>query len=285
VEKITFVYKEVGGCEIKGDFYPIAQKQAPLVVYLHGGGLIWGSREDLKKEQIACYQQAGFHVCSLDYRLAPESKLPAIKEDIEDALVWLKELGGERFGFDPERIVVIGSSAGGYLALLAGTLQVQVRPKAIVSFYGYGDITGDWYRKPSPYFSRMTQVPEVLVRQMIQAKTLSEAPIEKRYAIYLYCRQQGKWTDYVTAQASLDEYCPIRQVDADYPPTMLIHGDIDEDVPYEQSVMMAKALASAGVHHQLLTIPNGKHSFDQNINEPTVRNTYQQVTQYLQQTL
>jgi acetyl esterase/lipase len=285
MEKITFVYKEVNGCEIKGDFYPIAQKQAPLVVYLHGGGLIWGSREDLKKEQIACYQQAGFHVCSLDYRLAPESKLPAIKEDIEDALVWLKEIGAERFGFDPEQIAVIGSSAGGYLALLAGTLQVGVRPKAIVSFYGYGDITGDWYRKPSPYFSRMTQVPEVLVRQMIQAKTLSEAPIEKRYAIYLYCRQQGKWTDYVTAQASLDEFCPVRQVDADFPPTMLIHGDIDEDVPYEQSVMIAKALASAGVHHQLLTIANGKHSFDQNINEPTVQKTYQQVTQYLQQTL
>ncbi|MEH7248133.1 alpha/beta hydrolase [Neobacillus niacini] len=280
--KTTFVYKEVNGCEIKGDFYSAGVSFAPLIVYIHGGGLIWGTRGDMKKEQITLYQQAGFNVCSIDYRLAPESKLPAIKEDIQDAVIWLKEKGAVKFGFDPERIAVIGSSAGGYLALLSGTF--QVKPKAIVSFYGYGDITGDWYRRPSPYFSKMTTVPEFLAKQLIQRNIISESPIEKRFAIYLYCRQQGKWIDYAAGSSDRDflmEFCPINQITTSYPPTMLLHGDTDEDVPYQQSVMMSRELEQFGVDHELITIANGKHSFDNQMNNPIVIDVFDKVIQFL----
>jgi len=284
--KTSFVYKEVDGCEIRGDFYSVETSLAPLVVYIHGGGLIWGTRGDIKKEQIALYQQAGYHVCSIDYRLAPESKLPSIIEDVQDVLVWLKEKGAARFDFDPERIAVIGSSAGGYLALLTGTL--QVRPKAIISFYGYGDILGDWYLQPSPYYSKMTKVPEALARQLIQKKTISEAPIEKRYALYLFCRQEGKWIDYVThsaASESLKEFCPLKNIDANYPPSLLLHGDMDEDVPFEQSLLMSEALSEAGVYNKLITIPNGKHSFDNDMDAPVVIDAFDQVLKFLKETL
>lgn len=282
--KTTFVYKEVNGCEIKGDFYSASDQLAPLVVYIHGGGLIWGTRGDMKKEQIAIYLEAGFHVCSIDYRLAPESKLPAIKEDIEDLLIWLKEKGVQQFAFDAERIAVIGSSAGGYLALLSGTL--PVKPKVIVSFYGYGDITGDWYRKPSPYFTKMTTVPELLASQLIQKKTISEAPIERRYAIYLFCRQKGKWIDYVTdTTRDLDEFCPVNHIDDHYPPTLLLHGTADEDVPYGQATMMSEALSQKGIENRLITIQNGKHSFDDNMSDPIVINAFQEVIHFLREKL
>lgn len=287
--KETFVYKEVNGCEIKGDYYSIEKNSAPLVVYIHGGGLIWGTRYDMKKEQINLYQQAGFNVCSMDYRLAPESKLPAIREDIQDMLTWLKGEGATRFGFDPNQIAVTGSSAGGYLALLTGIL--QDRPKAIVSFYGYGDITGEWYQKPSSYFSKMPSVPEVLAQQLIQKKTISEAPIERRFAIYLYCRQQGKWLDYVTEPAfqgrldDLEPLCPLRNIDEDYPSTMLLHGDRDDDVPYEQSVMMSEAFIKAGVDHKMITVPNGKHSFDENMADSSVQDVFAQVIDFLKERL
>ncbi|MFK9089924.1 alpha/beta hydrolase [Bacillus salipaludis] len=284
--KTSFVYKEVDGCEIRGDFYSVETSLAPLVVYIHGGGLIWGMRGDIKKEQIALYQQAGYHVCSIDYRLAPESKLPSIIEDVQDVLIWLKEQGADRFHFDPERIAVTGSSAGGYLALLAGTF--QVRPKAIVSFYGYGDILGDWYQMPSPYFSKMTAVPEALAHQLIQQKTISEAPIERRFAIYLFCRQKGKWIDYVTnadSAKTLIEYCPVESIDAHYPPTMLLHGDMDEDVPFEQSLQMSEALTKAGIYNKLITIPNGIHSFDNDMDAPVVINAFNQVIKFLKETL
>lgn len=284
--KTTFVYKEVNGCEMKGDFYSAGVSFAPLIIYIHGGGLIWGTRGDMKKEQITLYQQAGFNVCSIAYRLAPESKLPAIKEDIQDAFIWLKEIGAVKFDFDPERIAVIGSSAGGYLALLSGTF--QVKPKAIVSFYGYGDISGEWYRRPSPYFSKMTTVPELLAKQLIQNKMISESPIEKRFAIYLYCRQQGKWLDYAAGSSNRDtllEFCPLYQIDASYPPTMLLHGDMDEDVPYQQSVIMNEALERCGVDHNLITIANGKHSFDDQMNNPIVIDVFDKVIQFLKEKL
>jgi dipeptidyl aminopeptidase/acylaminoacyl peptidase len=55
----------------------------------------------------------------------------------------------------------------------------------------------------------------------------------------------------------------VQNVDAAYPPTLLLHGTADKAVPYEQSVMMAEALARAGVVHELVTIPGGGHGFDQ----------------------
>lgn len=281
----TFVYKTFNNCDIKGDFYPAEEKNAPLIVYIHGGGLIWGSRTDIHKDQLKIYNRNGFNVCSIAYRLAPETKLPEIQADIQDALVWLKETGKYQFNFDPERVAVIGSSAGGYLALLSGTF--KVKPKAIVSLYGYGNILGDWYVKPSAHFNKMTKVPEVLAKQLIQNKTITESPIERRYGIYLYSRQQGKWLDYVTGwdprtnADKLREYCPIENIDSDYPATLLLHGDEDQDVPYTESVHMNQAVNNAGARSQLITIPKGEHSFDQNMEDPVVKDAFDEIIAFL----
>src|SRR5690625_698719 len=95
--KTTFTYKRNEHCEIKGDFYPTDKTHAPLIIYIHGGGLIWGTRADVHEAQIALYHKHGFHFCSIDSRLAPESKISDITSDIEDALVWFKEEGKEIF--------------------------------------------------------------------------------------------------------------------------------------------------------------------------------------------
>lgn len=285
----TYTYKVTSDCEIKGTLHETVQKQAPLLIYIHGGGLIWGTRDDLDKKQVEWYTNAGFNVFSIDYRLAPETKLPEIVEDIQDAIVWLVEEGNQQFDFDTENIAVIGSSAGAYLALMTGTL--KIRPKAIVSFYGYGDITGDWYTEPSPYFTKMPPAPEMLANQLIMDKPMAASPIEKRYAIYLYCRQQGKWIDYVTGKSSKEDlssftpYCPARLADKNYPPTLLLHGDQDEDVPYQQSVHMKQVLDEAGVVNQLITISNGKHTFDQSMEDPQVVQAFEKVIHFLKQQL
>ena len=84
-------------------------------------------------------------------------------------------------------------------------------------------------------------------------------------AFYQYCRRQGIWPKAVSGwdPAAEDEkfspYMPVRNVTADYPPTLLIHGDADTDVPHEQSVMMAAQLKHHGVEHELITIAGGEH--------------------------
>ncbi|WP_066067674.1 alpha/beta hydrolase [Neobacillus soli] len=279
--KTTIVYRKETNFEIKADFYPVSQKFSPVIVYIHGGGLFWGSREDMKAEQIELYLQAGFNVFSIDYRLAPESQLPEIKSDIAAALSWLEDEGAKEFEYDPDKIAVIGSSAGAYLALLSGTF--KKKPKAIVSFYGYGDITGDWATKPSPHYQKMTTVPKELAKMLVSDKVITVGPIEKRYAIYMYARQNGVWIEEISGhnKGNLSEFCPLNFANADFPPTLLLHGTMDEDVPYEQSVLMTEALKNAGAESRLITIPNGKHVFDEDWQNPIVQKAFDEVITFL----
>lgn len=283
--KTTIIFKQEKNFELKGDFYPASHTSRPVIVYIHGGGLLWGSREDMKSEQIELYHQAGFNIFSIDYRLAPESKLPAIKEDIADALHWVENEGAKQFDYDPEKIAVIGSSAGGFLALLTGIF--TNKPKAIVSFYGYGDITGDWALKPSPHYSTMTSVPRELAKALVSNEIISVGPIEKRYALYMYARQHGVWIEEISGlipildKKELSKYCPLHHIDGTFPPTLLLHGTNDEDVPYEQSVLMAEGLRDNGVDGKLITIPEGKHQFDEDWQDPIVQNAFKEVITFL----
>ncbi|WP_235801794.1 alpha/beta hydrolase [Ureibacillus manganicus] len=283
--KTTVVYKKAEKFQIHADFYPTTIEFAPLIVYIHGGGLVWGSREDIKTEQVQFYLNAGFNVFSIDYRLAPETKLPDIKTDIEDALKWLENEGSKQFNYNPKKIAVIGGSAGGYLALLTGTL--DKKPRAIVSFYGYGDITADWAQKPSPHYQKMTKVPKELADMLVSKEVITIGPIQKRYAIYMHARQSGGWIEKISGMSNVEllPYCPLHSVNESFPPTLLLHGTLDEDVPYEQSVLMSKALVEASVENKLVTIPNGKHVFDEDWNDSTVQNAFNEVLHFLKKHL
>lgn len=281
----TVLYKTVNNCDIQGDFHPTSTSNAPLVLFIHGGGLIWGARTDMKKEQIDFYTVHGYNVFTIDYRLAPEVKLPNIINDIRDAVLWVLHDGHKQLDYDPSRVVVVGSSAGGYLALNTGLF--ENRPKAIISFYGYGNILGKWYLEPSKHFTKQTKVPVALVNQLIKKEPVSYAPIEERYAIYLHCRQQGNWHHYVTGldpivyRDHLLPFCPVEHIDENYPPTLLIHGDADEDVPYEESVQMHKALMSKGIATELVTIPRGKHTFDYDFDTADTQFAFEKILAFL----
>ena len=101
-----------------------------------------------RRNQRDLYLQAGYAVFAVDYRLAPETRLAEIVGDVRDALGWLRGEGARRLRIDPKRLAVVGHSAGGYLALMAGCV-ARPRPQALVAFYGYGDIIGEWYATSS----------------------------------------------------------------------------------------------------------------------------------------
>ena len=150
----TYTYKTVGDLEIKADVYaPTAsskKKLKPVVVWIHGGALMMGHRGQVKKHLKNRLVEAGCLFISIDYRLAPETQLPEIIADIEDAFAWIGTKGPQLFGADPKRIAVMGGSAGGYLTFIAGH-RAKPKPVALVSFFGYGDLIGDWYSTPSPH--------------------------------------------------------------------------------------------------------------------------------------
>ncbi len=127
--KTTVTFREVEWHKILLDVYrPEGNDVRPVIVWIHGGALIMGNREGIHPQVSALAQENGYALVSIDYRLAPETKLPELIGDIEAAFHWLSDAGAKQFRLDADRIVVAGGSAGGYLTLVTG-YRVQPRPK------------------------------------------------------------------------------------------------------------------------------------------------------------
>jgi acetyl esterase/lipase len=290
-EKRTYTYKTVKKHEIKADVHLAGGGASrPVIVWIHGGSLIMGHRNTVPSWQLQRYTEAGYAVVSIDYRLAPETKLPAIIDDLQDAFHWVAAQGPRLFHADPRRIAAVGHSAGGYLALMAGVI-CDPRPAALVSFYGYGDVLGDWHCRPDPIYLQRPLVPRQKAQRTVGREVISGTPEpHRRGDFYVYLRQQGLWPlevsghDPETESSFFHLYCPVRNIDPEYPPTLLLHGDRDADVPYEQSSMMAITLAGAKVNHELVTIPGGEHSFDKEESE-AARHALSRVLEFLAQRL
>lgn len=257
------VFKTVGKLQIACSVHMAAAAFGPVAVHIHGGALIGGDRKGLPAFEIRQLRQAGFSVVSVDYRLAPETPLEQIIRDIEDALAWVRGEGARVFGWDPGRVGVFGGSAGGYLTLMTGTF--AHKPKALVSLYGYGDILGDWYCRPDAFYLRQHTVSKADAFSLVGQKERTKG---WRGNFYLYSRQTGTWPSLVSGWDQSKErerflpYCPALAAAKGYPPTLLLHGTADTDVPFEQSVQMQKALQALGTEARLVALEGWPHAFD-----------------------
>jgi acetyl esterase/lipase len=208
-------------------------KPAPTLIYIHGGGWVGGLKESVALRLLP-YMKLGMAVVNVEYRLGRVSLAPAAVADCRCALRWVIEHADEH-GFDPSRIVVTGTSAGGHLSLTTGMLdpaagldnecpgEKPLQVAAIVNFYGITDVG-----------------------------SLLSGPNQKSYAV--------AWLgSLANAQEVARRVSPMTYVRKGLPPTLTIHGDADPTVPYEHGVQLHKALDKAGVANQLLTIPGGRH--------------------------
>ena len=127
---------------------------------------------------------------------------------------------------------------------------------------------GSWYSKPSPHPRHNT----VKVSRDEAFKQVGKSPIADARdrkgdggKFYLHCRQTGTWPQAVsgwdphTQAKKFDPFMPVKNVTRDYPPTILIHGEDDTDVPHEQSVLMAREFKQHGVKHRLVSVPRAEH--------------------------
>jgi acetyl esterase/lipase len=288
----TYTYLTDGDCELKADVYaPPGEVATPAILWIHPGGMITGGRDWLDSDQLTMYVEAGYTVVVIDHRLAPEHKLERIVADVEAAYAWLVAEGPALFNIDPERVAVVGHSAGGYLSLLMG-YRVEPRPRALVAFYGYGDLTADWATQASASYSQGEEITREDAERPLRRSRKNCIPLgselEGRFNYYVYTRQQGTWPlevsghDPVTESAWFRVYEPVQNVSSSYPPTMLLHGRADTDVPFSAAEGMAAALEQQGVAYEFVSGARWNHVFDQtDADSPDVQAALRQVLAFL----
>jgi acetyl esterase/lipase len=251
----NIVYRVANNYEAKLDVYQPAGKSqpTPVVIVIHGGGWIAGTKEERTLE-IAPFLQMGFAAVNVEYRLAQTSLAPAAVEDCRCALHWVFA-NAKKYNFDPTRVVLQGGSAGGHLVLTTGMLS----PAAGFDKECWTGQENFWSQNPGT-----DSDPRVaaIVNWFGISDVLDElhGPNAKGYAVI--------WLgDQPNADELAKRLSPINYVNKNTPPIITIHGDKDALVPYEQSVRLHKALDAAGVPNQLYTVPGANHggfSYEQN---------------------
>ena len=158
IEEIKNIeYKKIDGTSLQLDLYKPAnlEEKPPLLVFIHGGGWRSGKRSDYLR-YLVDYAEKGYITATVSYRLVNDSIYPACVQDINDAVLWFFE-NDKKYGYDKNRIALVGGSAGAHLSLMAaygwkngvekkdtlepGNLQ---KIKAVVDIYGPVDLTTDY---------------------------------------------------------------------------------------------------------------------------------------------
>ena len=236
VEEIKNVeYKNIEGESLQVDFYKPKNltKPAPLLVFIHGGAWKHGKRSDYKVYLIP-FAEMGYVTATVSYRLLDKWTYPACVEDIADAVNWFYSQS-EKYGYDPDRIALIGGSAGGHLSMLGGygwknpkdslTCESTHKIKAVVDIYGPVDFTTE-YARNHPLITRFI------------AKSYSEAP-----ELYV-------------------EASPAHYLRQGIPPTLIFQGSCDELVPASQSDTLKARLDRIGVPCVYYKLPGWPHTMD-----------------------
>ena len=232
---------------------PATEAPAPLVVWIHGGGFMFGDRrylpETLRPNQVFdALLDAGLAVATIDYRHALEAPFPAQLLDAKAAVRYLRAHADE-LGISTERIGVMGESAGGHIAALVGLTGNRADLEGGIGVVGPSsavDVVVDWYG-PADFTTmpRMTPPPHIVAK----LEPAMHTPPEDTLVAGL--------DDAARADAS-----PITHVTPDAPPFLLVHGTADWLVPYAQSEQLHAALTGAGVDCRLEPVEGAQHIFD-----------------------
>jgi len=239
IHKYTdIVYKTVGERQLKLDlFQPDNLNQAaPVLVFIHGGGWKKGDKDDYRL-YLVDFAMRGYITVTLSYRFSQEAVFPAALNDVKCAIRWIKT-NAKKYNINPDKIAVIGGSAGGHLAMMIGYSSdvaefnegcaadsIRSSVQVVVNLYGPSDLTTD----------------EAVAR-----------PSVKNFIGESYVKSMQKYTN-----AS-----PINHITPDDPPTLIFHGTLDELVPVEQSDILNKKLTDIGVPVEYHRLKGWPHTMD-----------------------
>jgi len=236
-----------------------SKEPLPLVVWIHGGGWIAGSKEGCPAVFLV---PKGYVVASLNYRLADEAKFPAQIQDCKTAIRFLKA-NAANFGIDPGRVGAWGASAGGHLVALLGVSAGDERlegPKIEGAASSEVQAVCDWYGPTD--FIRMHELKESknpedkkIAEESYKAVGADDGPVGALLGGPIKSNLE------LAALASPMSYVkgPGARPAKSFPPFLIMQGEKDPIVPVEQSVLFAAALKAAGAPVEVKVYPGAKH--------------------------
>lgn len=240
-------------------YYDPAVPPKATLLYFHGGGLLYGTRNDLPLLHQETFTQAGFEIMAYDYPLAPYAKIDTILQAVLQAVQGYLSTSSLPF-------FLFGRSAGAYLALLAGAkLTSSSRaPCGILSYYGYGFLTEGWFEQANPHYLTFPP-PNAATIVTLTETLLTEAPLASHYSLYVFARQTGKWKSlfYQGRDKFFYSDYTLRLHERFMCPLFFAHSTADPDVPFaEFQALNAKYTAESFV------ISSAQHDFDRDENSP-----------------
>ena len=245
--KSDIPYAKYNDREVLLDLYlPRVQtdNKRPVIVMIHGGGWLYGSKTDLGESptQAVTFAEAGFIVASIDYRLSDEAIFPAAVKDCKAAVQWIKD-NSEFYGIDRERIGVFGISSGGHLALMMGTSH-----------------------KSKLFESEGT---ESKTSSQVQA-VVAIVPNTDFISYYNWKRENGQeaglaakflGASSLTDLTNAKEASPLTYVDSESAPTLIINTAADETVDFRQGLLFLERCRNMKVPAKLFTYSDAPHTF------------------------
>jgi acetyl esterase len=237
-------YSRAGGTSLRLDAsIPDGSGPFPAVIIVHGGGWVRGDKRIDVAPLFKPLSDAGIAWFSINYRLANDPLIFGIAvNDVEAAIRFVKENAGE-YRIDPDRLALIGESAGGQLAAMAALNSAPgTSVKAVVALYAPTDLVA------------LVKDSELIPSSIRDA--VKGTPFE---GLLL---------------ARLGQLSPIEKVRAGMPPFLLIHGTADQLVPFAQSRAMCMRMQSVGASCDLFKVPAGGHGIRRWESNPEISEPY-----------
>ncbi|KAF1944903.1 alpha beta-hydrolase [Clathrospora elynae] len=249
----------------------------PIALMFHAGGFVLGSASMVPRSQTAHLVARGFVLVTPEYRLCPQVSLyDGPIQDAKDVLKWCQEelpallKKAKGVEVDSSRIVAMGHSAGGLLALTTGLCLHP--PRAIVDFYGCKYLSDPCWAQKLPVFAQIPDQPDAHISKLYDGpQALTSLPMfidgkpalsDPRCAWYIHQIKNGTSISSIVPDGDYERADATSQLTKDFPPTFFLHGKPDVFVDYKLTVRAHEELKKLGVETELVIGEEIGHAFD-----------------------
>ena len=215
-----------------------------LVLCIHGGGWVEGSKDSYTKELFTVSREKGVAAACMNYRYASENvSFDDILDDVSSALYAIKVKGAE-YGVNFDKVLLTGISAGGHLSLLYAYTRkniAPIKPVCVVELCGPTDLENKFFYSTDNRVGASVGVE--YFRNIISNGIDFNIDLN----------------NFDAARNAMKKYSPINYIDENTVPTVFGHGEIDNIVPYQNSLDLNKKLSEFNVEHTFISFPNSNH--------------------------